>query len=49
MLRYPARYEAAEEGGYVIEILALDIMTEGDMMEELLEMAEDALNGVLTV
>ncbi len=49
MLRYPARYEAAEEGGYVIEIPDLDIMTEGDTMKELLEMAEDALNGVLTV
>ncbi len=49
MLSYPARYEPAEEGGYTIEFPDLDIMTEGDTMAELIEMAEDALSGVLAV
>jgi len=49
MLKYPAIYEPAEEGGFTIEFPDFDFMTEGDTMDELLMMAEDALNGVLAV
>ena len=50
MLRYPARFTPAEEGGYTVEFVDLKgCITEGDTFEEARVMAEDALDGYLTV
>lgn len=48
MLKYPARFETAEEGGYVVEFIDLPgCHTEGDTMEEAKTMAKEALTGWL--
>jgi antitoxin HicB len=48
MIAYPARFEAAEEGGYVVEFLDIpSCVTEGDTLEEAKVRAREALSGVL--
>ncbi|MHC9540666.1 MAG: type II toxin-antitoxin system HicB family antitoxin [Vulcanimicrobiota bacterium] len=48
MLKYPARFEPAEEGGYIVEFLDLPgCVTEGDTLEESQAMAKEALTGWL--
>lgn len=48
MLKYPARFESAEEGGYTVEFIDLEgCITEGDTLEEALVMAREALTGWL--
>ena len=48
MLKYPARIERAEEGGYVVDFIDLPgCVTEGETMEEALDMAKEALTGWL--
>jgi antitoxin HicB len=48
MITYPARFEAAEEGGYVVEFLDIpSCVTEGDTLEEAKIRAQEALSGVL--
>jgi predicted RNase H-like HicB family nuclease len=40
----------AEEGGYVVTCPALpDVVTEGDTLEEALDMAKDAIQGYLNM
>jgi antitoxin HicB len=44
MLRYPARFEAAEEGGFVVTFRDIpEAITQGDTLEEARFMAADAL------
>lgn len=44
MLRYPARFEPAKEGGFVVTFRDIpEAITEGDTLEEAREMAADAL------
>ena len=48
MLRYPAHFEPADEGGFVVEFPDLEgCVTEGDTLEEAMEMAREALTGWL--
>jgi antitoxin HicB len=48
MIAYPARFEKAEEGGYVVEFMDIPAcVTEGDTLEEAKVMAQEALSGVL--
>ena len=48
MLSYPAKWEPDENGGYFIQFIDIpDAFTEGDTMEELVEMAEDVLAAVV--
>jgi len=48
MLKYPARFEPAEEGGYTVEFIDLPgCITEGDTLEEAKAMAKEALTGWL--
>jgi antitoxin HicB len=48
MLKYPARFEPSEEGGYVVEFIDLPgCHSEGDTMEEAKAMAREALTGWL--
>jgi len=48
MLKYPARFEPAEEGGYFVEFIDLPgCHTEGDTFEEAQAMAKEALTGWL--
>lgn len=43
-MRYPARFEAAPEGGYVVTFRDIpEAITQGDTETEAMEMAEDAL------
>ncbi len=50
MLKYPAKFEPAEEGGFIVEFPDLEgCLTEGDTLEEAKEMAQDALTGWLDV
>lgn len=43
-MRYPARFEPAEEGGYVVTFRDVpEAITQGDSVSEAMEMAEDAL------
>jgi len=50
MLKYPAKFEPAEEGGFIVEFPDLaGCITEGDTLEEAKEMAQDALTGWLDV
>lgn len=39
--------EEAEEGGFVVYIPELELTTEGDNLEDALEMAEDCINNTL--
>jgi antitoxin HicB len=49
MIAYPARFEKADEGGYVVEFIDIpSCVTEGDTLEEAQVMAQEALTGVLT-
>jgi antitoxin HicB len=44
MLRYPATFTPAEEGGYVVEFPDIpEAITQGDSLDEAREMAADAL------
>jgi antitoxin HicB len=48
MTAYPAKFEAAVEGGYVVEFVDIpSCVTEGDTLEEAKRMAKDALSGVI--
>ncbi|MDQ7825775.1 MAG: type II toxin-antitoxin system HicB family antitoxin [Candidatus Eremiobacteraeota bacterium] len=48
MLRYPARFIPAEEGGFIVEFPDLPgCHTEGDTLEEAKAMAKEALTGWL--
>ncbi|GHT58529.1 hypothetical protein FACS1894109_12900 [Spirochaetia bacterium] len=48
MTAYPAKFEKAEEGGYVVEFIDIpSCVTEGDTLEEAKLMAKEALSGVL--
>ncbi|HVN84247.1 MAG TPA: type II toxin-antitoxin system HicB family antitoxin [Candidatus Binatia bacterium] len=45
---YTVSFEPAEEGGYVVSVLALPgLHTEGDTFEEACAMAQDAIRGYL--
>jgi len=45
---YPARFEAAEEGGYTVTFPDFKgAVTEGDTLQEAFDMAEDCLGGLL--
>jgi antitoxin HicB len=48
MIAYPAKFEKAEDGGYVVEFIDIpSCVTEGDSLEEAEAMAKEALSGVL--
>jgi antitoxin HicB len=48
MIAYPAKFEKAREGGYVVEFIDIpSCVTEGDSLEEAKAMAKEALSGVL--
>jgi predicted RNase H-like HicB family nuclease len=47
---YTVLLTPAEEGGYVVTCPALpDVVTEGDTLEEALDMAKDAIQGYLNM
>lgn len=48
-MKFKAILEPAEEGGYVVHVLDPECWTQGDTLEEALEMARDAIEGVLGV
>jgi antitoxin HicB len=49
MIAYPAKFEEAAEGGYVVEFIDIpSCITEGDTLEEAKANAKDALSGVLS-
>ena len=48
MIAYPAKFEKAPEGGYVVEFIDIpSCVTEGDTMEDAKIMAKDALSAML--
>lgn len=48
ILKYTVIFEPAEEGGYVVSVPALPgCVTEGDTLEEAMEMVKDAISGYL--
>jgi antitoxin HicB len=48
MIAYPAKFEEADEGGYVVQFIDIpSCVTEGDTLEEAKAMAREALSGVL--
>ena len=48
MIAYPAKFEKAAEGGYVVEFIDIpSCVTEGDTLEEAKIMAKDALSAML--
>ncbi len=48
ILKYTAIFEPAEEGGYVVYVPALPgCITEGDSLEEAVEMVKDAITGYI--
>lgn len=48
VLRYTVVFEPAEEGGYVVSVPALPgCVTEGDTLEEAVEMVKDAIRGYI--
>jgi len=50
LLNYTVFLEPAEEGGYIVYVPALPgCLTQGDTVEEALEMAKDAIQGYLKV
>lgn len=49
VLKYTVIFEPAEEGGYVVSVPALPgCFTEGDTLEEAMEMAKDAITAYIT-
>ncbi|MBI4079148.1 MAG: type II toxin-antitoxin system HicB family antitoxin [Candidatus Levybacteria bacterium] len=49
ILKYTTIFEPAEEGGYVVYVPALPgCVTEGDTLEEAVEMVKDAISGYIT-
>jgi antitoxin HicB len=47
-MRYPARFEAAAEGGYVVTFRDVpEAITQGDTYEEAVSMAEDVLKSAM--
>ena len=48
MIAYPAKFEKAAEGGYVVEFIDIpSCVTEGDTLEEAKAMAKEALSAML--
>ena len=48
VLKYTVIFEPAEEGGYVVSVPALPgCVTEGDTLEEAIEMVKDAISGYI--
>ena len=48
MIAYPAKFEKAAEGGYVVEFIDVpSCVTEGDTLEEAMEMAKEAISAML--
>jgi len=48
MIAYPAKFEKAAEGGYVVEFIDIpSCVTEGDTLEEAQAMAKEALSAML--
>ncbi len=48
ILKYTVIFEPAEEGGYVVTVPALPgCITEGDTLEEAMEMVKDAISGYI--
>lgn len=47
MIKYPARWEIDGDGFFIQFIDIPNAFTEGDTMEELIKMAEDALAGII--
>jgi antitoxin HicB len=48
MIAYPAKFEKAAEGGYVVEFIDIpSCVTEGDTLEEAQAMAREALSAML--
>ena len=48
MISYPAKFEKAAEGGYVVEFIDIpSCVTEGDTLEEAKAMAKEALSAML--
>ena len=48
VLKYTVIFEPAEEGGYVVSVPALPgCFTEGDTLEETMEMVKDAISGYI--
>lgn len=48
-IKITAELTTAEEGGYVVYCPELDITTEGETIEEALEMIKDAASGYIEV
>ena len=48
-IKITAQLSPAEEGGYVVYCPELDITTEGETVEEALEMIKDAASGYIEV
>ena len=48
-IKITAEFTPAEEGGYVVYCPELDITTEGETMEEAVEMLKDAATGYIEV
>ena len=48
MISYPAKFEKATEGGYVVEFIDIpSCVTEGDTLEEAKTMAKEAISAML--
>jgi antitoxin HicB len=48
MIAYPARFQKADEGGYVVEFVDIpSCVTEGDTLNEAQTMAKEALTAIL--
>ncbi len=48
VLKYTVFFEPAEEGGYVVHVPALPgCVTEGNTLEEAMEMVKDAISGYI--
>jgi len=48
MIAYPAKFEEATEGGYVVEFIDVpSCVTEGDTLEEAMTMAKEAFSAML--
>ena len=48
MITYPAKFEKAAEGGYVVEFIDIpSCVTEGDTLEEAKAMAKEAISAML--
>ena len=48
-IRITAEFTPAEEGGYVVYCPELDITTEGESLDEAMEMIKDAASGYIEV